>query len=71
MSIWAPPSCIRSDGVKRRFKAVLIAYLVIAAVYVIVDVATEGLGKSTVGPIGALIVGVLLWFRERESSTPH
>lgn len=58
----------RSDGVNRRFKAVLIAYLVIASIYVVVDVVTEGIGKSTVGPMLALIVGVMLWFRERESS---
>lgn len=59
----------RSDGANHRFKAVLVAYLVIASVYVVFDVATEGLGKSTAGPILALIVGVLLWFRERESGT--
>lgn len=59
----------RSDGVSRRFKAVLVAYLVIASVYVVFDVATEGLGKSTVGPMLALTVGVILWFRERGSST--
>jgi hypothetical protein len=62
-------SATRSDGVSHRFKAVLIAYLVIASVYVVVDVVTEGIGKSTVGPMLALIVGVMLWFRERESST--
>lgn len=43
--------------------AVLIAYLVIALVYVVVDVLTEGLGKSTVGPIGGLIIGVIVSFR--------
>lgn len=51
------------------FKAVLIAYLVIASVYVVVDVVTDGLGKSTAGPMLALTVGVILWFRERESGT--
>lgn len=59
----------RPHEVSHRFKAVLIAYLVIASIYVVVDVVTEGIGKSTVGPILALIIGVMLWFRERESGT--
>jgi hypothetical protein len=59
----------RSDGVSRRFRVALIAFLVVASVYVVIDVVTDGLGKSTVGPMLALIVGVLLWFRERESGT--
>lgn len=59
----------RSGGVSRWYKAVLFAYLGIVSIYVTVVVATEGLGKSTVGPILALIIGVILWFRDRESST--
>lgn len=59
----------RSEGASRRFRAVLVTYLVIVSVYVVFDIVTEGLGKSTVGPMLALIVGVMLWFRERESGT--
>ena len=55
----------RSGRVSRRFKAVLIAYLTLVSIYVIFDIVTEGLGKSTAGPIFALIIGVIVWFRER------
>lgn len=50
------------------FKAVLVAYIVIASILVIVALVTEGLGKSAVGPIGALIIGVIVWLRTREAS---
>ena len=59
----------RSGGVSHRFKAILAAYLGIVSIYVVIVVATDGMGKSVVGPILALIVGIILWFRERESST--
>ena len=58
----------RSGGASRRFRVVLVAYIVIASVYVVVDIVTEGLGKSVVGPLLALIVGVILWFREWEGA---
>jgi len=45
------------------FKAVLVAYLVIASIIVIDVLVTEGLGKSAMGPIGALIIGVIVWLR--------
>jgi hypothetical protein len=59
----------RSGEVSRRFKVILVAYLGIVSIYVVVVVATDGMGKSAVGPILALIVGLILWFRERKSST--
>jgi hypothetical protein len=62
-----PPT--RPGGVSRLFKAILVAYVGIVSIYVIVVVVTEGIGKSIVGPILALIIGVILWFRERGSGT--
>jgi Flp pilus assembly protein TadB len=59
----------RSGGASRLFKAVLVAYLVVVSAFVIVVVVTEGLGKSAVAAMLALITGIILWFRERESST--
>jgi hypothetical protein len=32
---------------------------------------TEGLGKSVVGPILALMIGVIVWFRARKDSKTH
>jgi hypothetical protein len=43
--------------------------MVIMSILTIDVLLTEGIGRSVVGPIGALIIGVILWFRERESST--
>lgn len=50
-------------------KAVLLAYMVIMSILAIYVLVTDGIGESALGPIGALIIGVLLWFRERESGT--
>lgn len=58
----------RSGGFSSSSKAVLGAYMVIMSILAIDVLLTEGIGKSAVGPIGALIIGVMLWFRERESS---
>jgi hypothetical protein len=57
----------RSGGVSRRFKAVLIAYMVFMLILAIDVLVTEGIGKSAVGAIGALIIGAILWFRARET----
>ena len=43
--------------------------MVIMSILTIDVLLTEGIGKSAVGPIGALIIGVMLWFRERESGS--
>jgi len=48
---------------------VLVAYIVIASILAIDILVTDGIGKSAVGPIGALIIGVMLWIRERQSGT--
>lgn len=58
-----------SDGVSRRFKVVLIAYMVIMLILSIDVLVTDGIGKSAVGPLGALLIGVMLWLRERGSGT--
>lgn len=50
-------------GASRRLKAVLVAYMVIVSILVIVTLATEGFGKSAVGPIGGLIIGLIASFR--------
>jgi hypothetical protein len=57
-----------SGGVSRLSKAVLVAYMVIMSILAIDVLVTEGIGKSAVGPIGALIIGVILWLRTREAS---
>lgn len=59
----------RSGGLSRLSKAVLIAYMVIMSILLIDVLVTDGIGKSAVGPVGALLIGVMLWFRERESGT--
>ena len=46
-------------------KAVLLAYMVIMLILSIDVLVTDGIGKSAVGPVGALLIGVMLWFRER------
>lgn len=56
----------RSSGFNRS-RAVLLVYMVIMLILAIYVLATDGIGKSAVGPIGALIIGVLLWLRERGS----
>jgi hypothetical protein len=56
----------RSGGASRRNKIILIAYMVIMSALAIDVLVTDGIGKSAVGPIGALIIGVMLWFRDRE-----
>lgn len=43
--------------------------MVIMSILTIDVLVTDGIGKSAVGPIGAGILGVMLWFRERESGT--
>lgn len=59
-----------SGGVSRLYKAVLVAYLGVVSSYVIFVVVTEGFGKSLVGSLLALIVGVILCLRVvRESNT--
>lgn len=58
-------SAPNSGGVSRVLKVVLVAYIAIASVLAIDVLVTDGIGKSAVGPIGALIIGVMLWFRER------
>jgi hypothetical protein len=62
-------SSTRSGELSRSSKAILVTYMVIMSILAIDVLVTEGIGKSAVGPIGALIIGVLLWFRERGSST--
>lgn len=47
----------------RMFKTVLVAYMVIVSILVIVTLVTDGIGKSAVGPIGGLIIGVIVSFR--------
>lgn len=59
----------RSGGVSRLSKAVLVAYIMIMLILAIDVLVTDGIGKSAVGPIAALIVGVIYWFRARESGT--
>lgn len=59
----------RSGGLSRLSKAVLATYMVIMLILAIDVLLTEGIGKSAVGPIGGLIIGVMLWFRERGSNT--
>jgi hypothetical protein len=58
-----------SNGLSRLSKTVLVTYMVIMSILTIDVLVTDGIGKSAVGTIGALIIGVMLWFRERESST--
>jgi hypothetical protein len=58
-----------SGRVSRRGKVVLVAFMVIMSILTIDVLLTEGIGRSVVGPTGALIIGVILWFRERESGT--
>jgi hypothetical protein len=53
-----------SGGLSRSFKAVLVAYMVIMAILAIDVLVTEGIGKSAVGPIGALIIGAIIWLRD-------
>jgi hypothetical protein len=55
-----------SGGLSRVLKVVLVAYIVIASVLAIDVLVTDGIGKSVVGPIGALTIGVMLWFRDRK-----
>lgn len=55
----------RSGGVSRLSKVILAAFIVIMLILSIDVLVTEGIGRSAVGPIAALIIGVLLWFRER------
>lgn len=62
-------SAPHSGGVSRVLKVVLVAYIVIASILAIDILVTDGIGKSAVGPIGALIIGVMLWIRERQSGT--
>ena len=59
----------RSGGVSRRGKAVLAAFMVMMSILSMDVLVTDGVGKSAVGPVGALLVGVMLWFRERGSGT--
>lgn len=58
-----------SGGVSRVLKVVLVAYIVVVSILAIDVLVTDGIGKSAVGPIGALVIGFMLWFRERGSST--
>jgi hypothetical protein len=53
-----------SDGLGRLSKVVLVVYLVIVSILVINVLVTEGLGKSAVGPIGALIIGIIFVIRD-------
>lgn len=59
----------RSEGLSPLSKAVLVAYMVIMLILSIGVLVTDGIGKSAVGPIGALLIGVMLWFRERKPGT--
>jgi hypothetical protein len=57
-----PATC--SGGLSRLSKTVLVAYLVIMLILVIDVLVTEGIGKSAIGPIGALIIGMIIAIRD-------
>lgn len=58
-----------SGGISRRFKVVLIVYMVVMSILSIDVLVTEGIGKSAVGPVGALFIGVLVCLRARRESS--
>ncbi len=46
----------RSGGLSRLSKAVLIVYMIIMSILSIDVLVTDGIGKSAVAPVGALII---------------